>query len=533
MKQLSGSDNLFLAQEKGNQRTHVGGLAIYDPSTAPGGAVRFKAILEFYTRRLYANKVFRRRLVHVPLALDRPYWVDDPDIDVEYHIRHIALPHPGDWRQLCIQVARIHARPLDLKKPAWEMYVIEGLDNIPGVPPGSFAMYTKFHHSAIDGEAGVAIIGALHSLSPDPDPAPAQPITTIADREPTPLELLARMVGSRVNQVKLAASLVTDIGPLVVGLGRKQLGALLGKGAAAPTDEDAPPADQKRIPVTRFNRPLSPHRVLEATPIALHDCQAIRAAFPGVTINDIFLATAGGALRRYLEAKGELPASSLRAMVPISTRAASKDADAGNMIAMAVVPLFTQVADAAERLLRVNHGASRGKQQAEAVGKEIPAKLAAIVPSYLVDKVLRNFVIPTFNLTVSNVRGPAVPLYMAGAKLVTFMPVNLLLDGMGLSITGFSYNGVLWVCVVADRSAMPDPAFFARCLKDSFAELVAAAGKPRTAARKAPAGKAPVTGKEAMPRKGVAPARKAVTGKRATASGNTVPQRKSARRSAA
>jgi diacylglycerol O-acyltransferase / wax synthase len=517
MKQLSGSDNLFLAQEKGNQRTHVGGLAIYDPSTAPGGAVRFKAVLEFFTRRLYANNVFRRRLVHVPLALDRPYWVDDPDIDVEYHIRHIALPHPGDWRQLCIQVARIHARPLDLKKPAWEAYVIEGLDNIPGVPPGSFAMYTKFHHSAIDGEAGVAIIGALHSLSPEPDSAPAQPITTIADREPTPLELLARMVGSRVKQARVAASLVTDIGPLAIGLGKKQLSAFFGKAAVAPPDEDALPADQTRIPVTRFNRPLSPHRVMEATPISLRDCQAIRTAFPGVTINDIFLATAGGALRSYLAAKDELPAASLRAMVPISTRSANKDADAGNMIAMAVVPLYTQVADAADRLRRVSQGASHSKKQAEAIGKEIPAKLAAIVPSYLVDKVLRNFVIPTFNLTVSNVRGPEVPLYMAGAKLVTFMPINLLLDGMGLSITGFSYNGILWVCVVADRAALPDPAVFARCLEKSFAELVAAAGSQRLPEVTAPARK------PRAPKKGVA-------GKRATSSRRTTTPHKTATR---
>jgi hypothetical protein len=136
------------------------------------------------------------------------------------------------------------------------------------------------------------------------------------------------------------------------------------------------------------------------------------------------------------------------------------------------------VVDAAERLQMVNRGANRGKQQAEAVGKDLPAKLTAIAPSFLVDRVLRSFVIPTFNLTVSNVRGPGVPLYMAGAKLLAFMPINMLLDGMGLSITGFSYNGILWVCVVADRSALPDPAVFAQCFKDSFAELLAAAARP-------------------------------------------------------
>jgi diacylglycerol O-acyltransferase len=478
MKQLSGSDNLFLTQEKGNQVAHVGGLAIYDPSTAPGGAVRFKAILDFFTDRLHASKVFRRRLVHVPFDLDRPYWVDDPEIDVEYHIRHIALPQPGDWRQLCIQVARIHARPLDLKKPAWEAYVIEGLDNIAGVPKGSFAMYTKFHHAAIDGEAGAAIIGALHSLSAEPDTKRGHPITTIADREPTALELLARMVGSRAHQLKLAASLANDVVPLVAGLGRKKFGSLLGQRDGTPPEDEAVPTDDKRVPVTRFNRPLSPHRVIEAIPVALHDCQKIRAAFAGVTINDIFLASSGGAVRKYLEAKGELPAASLRALVPMSTRGESKNADSGNQIGMAVWPLRTEIADAALRLQMIHRGSSRGKQQAAAVGKDLPAKLIAVAPSILVDKVLRNFLVPSFNLTVSNLRGPAVPLYMAGAKLLTFMPINMLLDGMGLSITGFSYNGILWVCVVADRSALPDPAFFAECFKESFAELLAAAARP-------------------------------------------------------
>ena len=137
MKQLSGTDNLFLAQETGNQRAHVAGLGIYDPSTAPGGKVRFKDGLEFFTGRLDKSAVFRRRLVRAPFDLDRPYWIEEKDIDIEYHVRHIALPCPGDWRQLMIQVARIHARPLDLTKPAWEAYIIEGLDNVRDLPPGS------------------------------------------------------------------------------------------------------------------------------------------------------------------------------------------------------------------------------------------------------------------------------------------------------------------------------------------------------------------------------------------------------------
>ena len=158
MKQLSGTDNLFLRMERGHQFMHVAGLGIYDPSTAPEGRVRFKDILRFFESRLDASPIFRRRLVNVPFDVDRPYWIEEADIDVEFHVRHVALPHPGDWRQLCIQVARIHSRPLDRSKPLWEAYVIEQLNNVPGIPPGSFALYIKFHHCAVDGEAGTEIL---------------------------------------------------------------------------------------------------------------------------------------------------------------------------------------------------------------------------------------------------------------------------------------------------------------------------------------------------------------------------------------
>ena len=173
MKLLSGTDNLFLHMEQGNQYMHVAGLGIYDPSTAPGGKVRFKQILDFFAKRLDSAKVFRRRLVAAPLGLDRPYWIDEGEIDTEYHVRHIALPQPGDWRQLMIQVARIHSRPLDRSRPLWEAYVIEGLDNIPGIAKGSFALYVKFHHAGVDGEAGAEIIKAIHTLSADFEEVPS------------------------------------------------------------------------------------------------------------------------------------------------------------------------------------------------------------------------------------------------------------------------------------------------------------------------------------------------------------------------
>ncbi|MCB1732701.1 MAG: wax ester/triacylglycerol synthase family O-acyltransferase, partial [Halieaceae bacterium] len=172
MKQLTGPDAMFLHMELKGFPMHIGGVSIYDQSTSPGGLVRFKDILAMFASRLDRSPIFRRKLAEVPFNLDQPYWVDDPDFDLEFHVRHIALPKPGDWRQLCIQVARLHARPLDRNRPLWEAYIIEGLNDLEGVPPGSFALYLKVHHAAIDGASGVQFFGAFNDISPEPEPAP-------------------------------------------------------------------------------------------------------------------------------------------------------------------------------------------------------------------------------------------------------------------------------------------------------------------------------------------------------------------------
>jgi len=161
MEQLSGLDATFINMETRNSPTHIGGLYIYDQSSSPGGKVTFKGILAYLESRLHLARCFRQKIVRVPFGLDHPYWIEDPDFDLEYHVRHIALPKPGDWRQLCIQVARLHARPLDLDKPLWEMTVIEGL------PKGCFAVLTKVHHAAVDGVSGVEMTAATHDLEPE------------------------------------------------------------------------------------------------------------------------------------------------------------------------------------------------------------------------------------------------------------------------------------------------------------------------------------------------------------------------------
>jgi diacylglycerol O-acyltransferase len=191
MRQLSRNDALFLASESAHSNSNVSLIQIYDPSTAPGGRLQFKSLLALVQSRLHRSPVFRQKLRSVPLGLDDPYWVEDENFDLEYHVRHIALPKPGDWRQFCIQTSRIHARPLDLKRPLWELYLIEGLDSLLDLPKDSFALLTKLHHAAIDFRRGTAIITLLHDLTPEP-PAPEPPEPWFPESPPGSLELVCR-----------------------------------------------------------------------------------------------------------------------------------------------------------------------------------------------------------------------------------------------------------------------------------------------------------------------------------------------------
>ncbi|HQR49992.1 MAG TPA: wax ester/triacylglycerol synthase family O-acyltransferase, partial [Steroidobacteraceae bacterium] len=297
MKQLSGSDAMFLQFETGNNFMHVASLAIYDPSTAPGGGVRFKDILKFFTSRLEQFPQFRRRLVSVPLSLDRPYWIEDPGFDVEFHVRHIALPHPGDWRQLCIQVARIHSRPLDRSKPLWEAYVIEGLHNIPGVPKGSFAVYSKMHHAIVDGESGTELLKALHSISPEPpdlDEAETRRLLHV-DREPTAIELYSRAVVHNLQRVPGLAKFSLGSARRLGTLGAEFAGRIKDEGVfSLKTLRELLSGDLGALlpqmpPKTRFSGDVSAHRVFEAVGLPLSDFKAIRHHVGDVTINDQFL----------------------------------------------------------------------------------------------------------------------------------------------------------------------------------------------------------------------------------------------------
>jgi WS/DGAT/MGAT family acyltransferase len=484
MKQLSGADAMFLQLEHGNNFMHVASLAIYDPSTAPGGKVRFKDVLRHFAARVEEFPQFRRRLVRVPLSLDRPYWIEDSGIDVEFHVRHIALPHPGDWRQLCIQVARLHSRPLDRSKPLWEAYIIEGLHNVPGVPAGSFALYCKMHHAIIDGESGTELLKALHSLTPEPideDEAPLGGFT--ADREPRLPELYSRALIQNIDRLPSLARFSLGTAKRLASLGAGAVGNLSEiSSSLLPQLRTLLSGDlsvllAKLPPKTRFSGDVSAHRVFEAAGLPLAEFKTVRQQVGGVTLNDLFLAIVGGALNKYLGERRELPDTSMVAGVPMTLRGEDKGGDRGNQVGFTFMPVYSEIADPLLRLRAIAESAETSKRVTDAVGKELARDLLEYLPAPISDALVRNVKLPKIGLIVSNVRGPDVPLYMAGAHLVNYSPISIALDGIGLNVTGFSYNGTMWICAVSCREMMPDPAAFADCLRASFEELKEAAAR--------------------------------------------------------
>jgi WS/DGAT/MGAT family acyltransferase len=478
MKQLTGLDASFLYMETANAPMHISGLSIYDQSTAPGGLVRFKDIVENTNNRLMGLPVMTQKLVNVPMNLDHPYWVTDGAYDPEFHIRHIALPKPGDWRQLCILISRLHARPLDRAHPLWELYIIEGLNNVEGVPKGSFAMFSKTHHAAIDGTSGMELTAATHDLTPDYKRA-HNPATISVDSEPSSIELLLR---SQLNNIRKPFNMVSVARNTVPGIARAVAGLSNGKLSRV-----------TNIPRTRFNNSVSPHRVFDAITVRLDDVKKIKNSVPGATVNDAAITIVGGALRKYLQAHDELPVQSLAAMAPVNVRS-DKDKAGGNIVATMTVQVRSDIEDPLKRLAAVHDGTSKAKELTNAIGAKTMTDYTQFIPATLTAQAARlssrwglmNRMSPQFNCVITNVPGPPIPLYNTGAKMVANFGTGPVQDGLGLFHVIGSYCGQFVVSATCCRAIMPDPDFYRQCLQDSFDELLAATAKPKAVKKSKP-----------------------------------------------
>jgi WS/DGAT/MGAT family acyltransferase len=479
VRQLTSLDSQFLALESARQTGHVGSLAMLDPSTTPSGSLACDDIQGLLAERLPLLPPLRWRLAEVPLGLDYPYWVDDADFDLDFHVRELALPAPGDDRQLAEQAARIVSRPLDRARPLWELYLIHGHES------GHVAMLTKIHHALIDGMSGAEIMGLLLDLSPEgrelPEPPPPSD-----ERKPSDLELLARgVLGVPRYPMRLARSLPSAVPniedtPLANLPGAGTVGRL-GALARRVVGGDGQIPDRRRLvaPRTSFSGRISPHRRFAFGQLSLDEVKDVKNAH-GSTVNDVIVSICAGAVRRWLIEHNELTNDPLVAQIPVSVRTDEQVGTYGNRIMLMSAPLHTEVADPVKRLQRTHESLSEMKERHRALPAELLQDANHFIPpavfsraAQLTFRLSTNAQIgrPTWNLVISNVPGPQFPLYCAGARLDANYPVSVITDGMGLNITVMSYCGHLDFGIVADRDQMKDVWCLLDWLRDELALL--------------------------------------------------------------
>lgn len=482
MQQLTEMDTTFLQQESPSTPMHISPVMIYDQSKRKDGRVRFKEILTTFERSLHKSTVFRRKLAGGALGLDTPYWVEDPDFNLEFHVRHIALPKPGDWRQLCILLARLQSRGLDMTRPLWEAYVIEGLNDVEGLPNNSFAIMLKVHHAAIDGVSGAEIVTALHSLTNEVEP-PEVADSWQGEPDPSPWQIWSKAYAHNLKRpvkfVKAARQLV----PAFIRANRQSQADHME--LKAPTIR------------TRFNGRVDPTRVTDGIIMELADIKHIRQACEGTTVNDVIIAIVSGGLRRYLQSKDELPEESLSCTAPISMRAKHDSHSTGNQVSQMTVEMATDIADPLERLLAVQHHAQQSKAYSAALGTSVIMDVSEIMIPQFMGWSMRaasfagvNSSMPTpSHVVISNVPGPQQPLYLAGAKLHLIMGMGPLMHLMvGMFHAVMSAAGRITITFVSCRSMLPDPEFYRECLQQSFDELLTAAtATAKSGKRKRPA----------------------------------------------
>jgi len=446
---------------------HIASLAVYDGTDSPLAPLNEKKILSFFGDRLNQWSKTRQRLVKVPMDADYPYWIEDRDFDLSYHIRRIGLPNPASIEELHRLASRIFSRPMDMTRPLWEIYVIDGLDNLDGLGKGSFALLAKTHHAAVDGASGIHLIELLHDLQAEPRklPLPAEPKLT--DPYPSDFELMARTTFNNLRQpFRFAKVLAQSVG------------------AVQETVKSFKPSDLAQpqpVPKTRFNGKVRSQRVMRWSSFPVANISALRKPVKGASINDAIITLCAGGLRRYLESKQELNASSLIAMAPINVRTEEDKAAAGNQVSAMFVPIGTNIADPIERLAAVRKSTRSSKELGQAVGAKALTDYSKFVPAYtaaMASRLMSNMAArsnPAFNLTITNVPGPQIPLYSMGARMTNSLGMGPLTQGMGLIMPITSYCGEITVGFTSCRDMVPDPDFFKACIDASYDEFAAAA----------------------------------------------------------
>ena len=459
MLQLSGLDTAFLNMETDTAFGHVATLMLFDGAgfrgSSPYAAIR--SHFEACARRL---PPLYRRLVEVPFGLDRPYWIDEGEVDIDFHVRHIGVPPPGSTAQLAELIAHLVERPLDRNRPLWDLHIIEGLES------NEVALLFKTHHAAADGASSMVMFSEIFSNRPDPPPpSPAAPRTS--EKMPEAWELLARAYGSMLRHPLLGLgmqmrALRTLLGNGMVGPGAANADARLSRWLSGEAIENLASA-VLIAPRTPFNGTVSAHRRVAFTSVALERLKSIKQA-AGSTLNDVVMSVCSGALRRYLLRKDVLPEQPLIAMVPVSVRTGEEQELYSNLVSSIFSNLATDASDPRQRLDRIRSS----MQNAKEIHNAIPANLLQDFSKFAAPAVaaqaartvarlgLADQVNPICNVVISNVPGSRETLYLAGAELTAMVPVSTVSDGMGLNMTVISYRERVVFGYVACRELVPD-----------------------------------------------------------------------------
>jgi len=469
MQQLSGIDTMFLNIESNACPMHVGGLLILEPPPGNEEDGGFERVRRHVESRLSLVPPLRRRLLTTPWNLDHPYWVEDPDFDLVHHVRHRAVPRPGDDAKLRELVCELSSTPLDRNLPLWELHYVEGLSG------GRVATFTKVHHAAIDGVSGAEILSNLLDVTAEPRRAPPPDKPWQPDVIPSPLELTERSLRSLAHRPADALRLIKNTIPVLLASGRAAW-----ERRKLAESRDAPSTSTFDIaPRTRFNRQITARRAYAFGSLPLSAIKAVKNAFR-TTVNDVVMAICSEALRAYLVDKDELPAKPLIAGVPMSTRTDAEKGAGGNRVLFLRASLHTDVADPVARLAKINAEMGVVKERQRAVPANLMGDWAQLPAPALMARAARlyeNFSIqdyhaPAFNVVISNVPGPPIPLYLAGARVLANYPVSIPYHGLGLNITLFSYCGMLDYGITAHYDTVPDIDHFAALLHRALETFV-------------------------------------------------------------
>ena len=475
VQRLSGLDASFLALETPANHMHVMGVAVLDPSDAPGD-FGFDRFVRHVEERLPLIPPFRRRLVTVPFGLDAPVWIEDPAFDLDYHLRRVALPAPGGPRQLEALAADVAGRPLDRTRPLWEMYFVEGLEG------GRVATISKIHHSVIDGVSGVDVMAHLFDAERDHAPRFEIQVAPVweAERVPSDVEMIASGLLSVTRLPTRAVRTITRTGRRAWRVAQRVRGAEVRAGVPL------------TAPKLTMNAPITPHRTIAFASVPLADVKRVKDAL-GVKVNDVVLEIATGAMRTYLDARGELPDRSLVATIPTSVRTSEQAGTMGNRVSAMFARLPVELDDPLERIEAIRASTADAKDLHEEVGGTTLQELAEVASPAMLSSAMR--LVSTFrlierfgsavhNLVVSNVPGPPFPLYFAGARLEAMHPLGPIFDGAGLNLTVMSYLDRIDFGFLGCRELIPDLDDLTAGVTDALAELLKLIDGPR---RPAPA----------------------------------------------